>query len=102
MMPESAPMLPGFEVPATRMTPLETRCAQHIKMLQDTGLLQDQDQVMAQLVMDLAHAVALSAMAGKAAGTALATKPLMDALDRLPKPAAADRFTQMMQEAGLA
>lgn len=100
-MTENAPMLPGFEAPATAMTKLETRCAQHIEMLQTLGLLKDSDQVMAQLVMDLAHAVALSAQAGKAAGTALATKPLMDALDRLPKAETQDQFTKMMQEAGL-
>jgi len=100
-MPDSAPMLPGFEPPATGMSKLEQRCSQHLTMLQSLGLLQDQDQVMAQLVMDLAHAVAVSAAAGKAAGTALAVKPLMEALDKLPKPETADRFTQMMQEAGL-
>lgn len=100
-MTESAPMLPGFEQPAHGMSKLETRCAQHLAMLQKLELLKDQDQVMAQLVMDLAHAVAVSAAAGKAAGTALAVKPLMEALDKLPKPETADRFTQMMQEAGL-
>jgi len=98
---DSAPMLPGFEPPATGMSKLEQRCAQHLEMLQALGLLKDQDQVMAQLVMDLAHAVALSAAAGKAAGTALAVKPLMEALDKLPKPETADRFTEMMREAGL-
>ncbi|WNO27584.1 hypothetical protein SEA_SERIALPHILLER_1 [Arthrobacter phage SerialPhiller] len=102
MTPETAPMLPGFEPPATGMSKLEQRCSQHLEMLQTTGLLQDQDQVMAQLVMDLAHAVAVSAAAGKAAGTALAVKPLMEALDKLPKPVTQDRFTQLMQEAGLA
>ncbi|ASR83508.1 hypothetical protein SEA_LAILA_1 [Arthrobacter phage Laila] len=100
-MTEYAPMLPGFEAPKTGMSKLEQRCSQHLVMLQDLGLLKDHDQVMAQLVMDLAHAVALSSAAGKAAGTALAVKPLMEALDKLPKPATEDAFAAMMKEAGL-
>ena len=101
-MTDPAQMLPGFEPPAGTVSKLEQRCAQHIAMLQHKGLLKDHHQVMAQLVMDLAHAVAASAQAGKAAGTALATKPLMEALDRLPAPVDKDAFAEMMEAAGLA
>lgn len=96
-MTESQPTLPGLDSPRPDATPMEQAARDTITRLRDEGRLTDQHQVPAQLVIDLARAVGISAEAGKAAGMAMAARELREALLLLPQ-TVNDEFGNLQRE----
>ncbi|MEZ2371045.1 hypothetical protein [Arthrobacter sp. RCC_34] len=101
MADEMTPALPGLGPIQPEASRLERALDQHIRELNDADLMTSESWVWANLVMDLARAIASSAAKGRASGAALATKPLIEAFDRLPVKDGSD-FAAIMREAGFA
>lgn len=81
------PTLPGLELPTARsgpMTQLETEARAHIEALRDAGRLGAGHRLLVALVLDLARTVGIGSSTGKAAGVAMASRQLLDAMAQLP------------------
>lgn len=81
------PTLPGLELPAARsgpVTQLESEARAHIDALRAAGRLNEGHRLLVALVLDLARTVGIGAVTGKAAGVAMASRQLLDAMAQLP------------------
>lgn len=90
------PPLPGLDAVDIPASPAETAAHRLLTWYNAQGLLTEQHVLLCQMILDLARAMGISATKGRAAGTALAAKQLLDALDRLP--AGGDEFAKIMAE----
>lgn len=105
---EDQPMLPGLELAPELGAGSKLRVAVQatLEALKADGLLEPRHTAVAQLCLELADAVAAGIRTRKASAAAMAAAQLLNALDQLPKPMAADvaekfdKLVESLLEAG--
>lgn len=90
--------LPGLSIPEPEKTAMEKAAQTYIDSLRESQLLQPHHVLTEQLILELARAIGLSAVKGRAAGMALASKQLMEAMESLPQPVGNDDFALFLEE----
>lgn len=86
MRSQAAQVLP-LDLPAQHLatTELEREAQSLIRELAEAGRLNSGHRLLVALVIDLARAVGMSSARGQAAGAAMASKQLMEAMAQLPE-----------------
>lgn len=87
-MTETQPTLPGMAPGRPDRTATEVAAQSILDRLRNEGQLKAEHALIAQLVLDLARAVGISADKGRASGVALAARELREAIALLPKSSA--------------
>lgn len=83
---QAHPSLPGLNLPQHTLptTALEREALTLVRELDEAGRLNAGHRLIVALVIDLARAVGMSSARGQAAGAAMASKQLMEAMAQLP------------------
>lgn len=96
------PMLDGLELAPELGAGSTMRVAviATLKALKDDGLLEARHAALSQLALEMADAVAVGIRSRKASAAAMAAGQLLNALEALPKPMAADtaqKFDELLE-----
>lgn len=78
--------LPGLTLDSLRtiQTPIEREAVAQLEALNRAGVLNEGHRLVVALILDLCRTIGIGAATGRAAGTAMAARQLLDAMDKLP------------------